>query len=251
VIANRLSSVLAAPVLISGTATAQAAPSIVVGDWSAWIAGSQWDLYLEPSHQYTILHIGASGDTLVLSMGRWSVKEGAFCIEPRGRDALCGTLTIQSATDPLKTEWRFADRHTSFAWTAYRRGYAPWDNAAPARRHDIYVLSDVARPPRFLGCSAPLVLPQGVEGPVPVVARVTVEQDSSVSNIEIVEPTPAAAHHAAREAARGVVASCRIAPGELANGAAVRVRIEFPFTFPKQSMRSEPTMSSATRPPRE
>jgi hypothetical protein len=207
---------------------AQAAPPAVLGDWSATIGGSQWDLHFDAAGQYSIMRVGAAGDTLVLSMGSWSAESTSICIRPPGREPICGPLVIRAPDAPERTEWRFAEPATGFGWAAYRRGYAPWDRWVPGREGEVYDLSDVAVRPQFLGCERPLMLPDGRAGPIRVLARLVVEPDSSVSAVEIVDAPDPAVFDAAHE----IASSCRLAPGVLHNGRIVRVRVEFPIEFP-------------------
>lgn len=215
----------------SGAQSTTQPDSLVIGKWSATIAGGHWDLNLERNHQYRISRVTQSGETLVASMGKWAAQADSFCIMPVGRRPICGRLTITGIGDPTETYWQFIDRAGSgFSWIAYRLGYAPWDTRERRRRAaaEVYQLSDVATKPRLLGCSHPLQLPEGETGPLRVVTRFVAERDSTVSAIEVIDPPG----DAVRDAAYAVAQSCRVAPGRLANGRVVRVRVELPLNFP-------------------
>ncbi len=207
--------------------------SLVIGKWSARVAGGYWDLNVEPNHQYSIGRVTQSGETLVASMGTWTVRADTFCIVPVGRPPLCDRLSITGADDPTETRWRFVDAGRSgFSWIAYRPGQAPWDTPGRRRRVAalVYQLSDVTTKPRLLGCTHPPELPEGETGPLRVLTRFVVERDSTVSAIEVIDPPSAAV----RDAAYATAESCRVAPGRLADGRIVRVRVELPLNFPPQ-----------------
>lgn len=238
---------------LSGDAKAQQTTgpdSLVIGEWSATIAAEYWDLNLEPNHQYSISRVTQPGETLVASMGKWTLDADSFCIMPVGRQPICGRLTITGGDDPAERRWRFTDRGGSgFSWMAYRLGYAPWDTPERRRRavREVYQLSDVATEPRLLGCSQPLELPEGAMGPLRVLTRFVVEPDSSVSAIEIINPPS----DAIRDAAYAIAESCRVAPGRLANGRVVRVRVELPLDFrpsPAPPLPSDTACASQAKP---
>ncbi len=220
---------VAAAVGCHGTPLEAQTLSDFVGEWSANIVGTQWDLLFEQHRQYSIWRVTADGDTLVLSLGVWEFDGRRICITPVGRTAMCGPAIIDNASTPALTEWRFRDvAGSGFGWLAYRRGYAPWDTGMPWRSSDVFGLSDVAVKPRVLGCSEPLLRPDAIRGELRILTRFVVEVDSTVSNVEVITaPSPAAEAAAAR-----VAASCRITPGELANGRVVRVLVELPLQFP-------------------
>jgi hypothetical protein len=204
-----------------------------VGDWSANIAGTQWDLLFEEHRQYSIWRVTAEGDTLALSLGVWDFDGTRICVTPIGRSALCDAARIDNPRQPAMTEWRFQDGGgTGFGWLAYRRGYAPWDSAMPWRDTDVFQLDDVEIKPRMLGCSEPVERPPDLTGELTILLRFVVLPDSTVTDIEVVDaPTDAA-----RQAAFKVAVSCRITPGALANGKVVRVRVELPLRFPEQEI---------------
>ena len=200
----------------------------IIGDWSANLAGTQWDLLFEQHRQYSIWRVSAEGDTLALSIGVWDFDGTKICITPIGRTALCDVVRIDNPRDPGMTEWHFHAAGESFGWVAYRRGYAPWDSGMPWRETDVYQLDDVEVKPRLIGCSEPLRRPPEFTGELQILTRFVVLPDSTVTDIEVVDPpSPTAA-----EAARRVAASCRITPGALANGRVVRVLVELPLRFP-------------------
>ena len=78
-----------------------------VGDWSANIAGTQWDLLFEEQRQYSIWRVTAEGDTLALSLGVWDFDGTRICVTPIGRSALCDAARIDNPRQPAMTEWRF------------------------------------------------------------------------------------------------------------------------------------------------
>jgi hypothetical protein len=199
----------------------------IVGDWSANLSGTQWDLLFERHRQYSIWRITAEGDTLVLSLGVWDFDGSRICITPIGRAALCDALRIDNPHDPSMAEWHF-QAETGFGWVAYRRGYAPWDGGMPWRDRDVFQLNDVATKPQVLGCSEPLVRPPEFTEELVILTRFIVEPDSTVTDIEVVDAPTEAAHAAARR----VAASCRVTPGALANGRVVRVKVELRLKFP-------------------
>ncbi len=211
-----------------------AAPdSALHGRWSVRIGDGLFTLAVEPDRRYRAWQLDHAGDTLVLSMGRWErPRADAFCITPVGGDPLCGPSTLERADDPAGVvEWRFEYAGTDpFAWTAYPLGLAPWDTLPALRRGaEIYEPGEVAEQPRLIGCAVPLVLPPGVPGPVTVRTRFVVEPDGTVSEVEVLD----APSTAVGEAARAVAGSCRAEPGRLANGWAVRVRVEMSVPFPE------------------
>jgi hypothetical protein len=207
--------------------------STLLGRWSVRIGGGFFTLAVEPDGRYRVWHLTQpANDTLVLSFGRWERQgEDRFCITPRGREPLCGPLTLERASDRTGVvRWRveYAGPYP-FDWTAYPLGLAPWDSLPALRRDaEIFEPGEVAERPRLVGCAVPLVLPAGVSGPVNVRTRFVVEPDSTVSEVEVLD----APSRAVGEAARAVAASCRAEPGRLANGRAVRVRVEMTIPFP-------------------
>ncbi len=223
---------LAVAICLWATAGSAQAPgsrlTAMLGEWSASLGGTQWDLLFEPNRQYSIWRISIDGDTLVLSMGVWSLEDGTFCIQPPGRSPICGPYRITRPDDPSVTRWDFLDRSSGFGWEAYRRGYAPWDRASPGRSTDVYQLDDVAIKPQLIGCAQPLTRLPEMQLPIQVFARLIVEPDSSVSNIEIMNAPSERLRRTAERAAQ----SCRITPGRLRSGMVVRVRVELPLLFP-------------------
>ena len=198
----------------------------IIGDWSANLSGTQWDLLFERHRQYSIWRVTAEGDTLALSMGVWDFDGSRICITPIGRAALCDAMRMDNPHDPSMTVWHF-QAETGFGWVAHRRGYAPWDSGMPWRDRDVFQLDDVAFKPQVLGCTEPLVRPPEFTGELVILTRFVVEPDSTVTDVEVVDaPT-----EAARAAAERVAASCRVAPGALANGRVVRVRVELRLIF--------------------
>ncbi len=199
----------------------------IIGDWSANLSGTQWDLLFQAHRQYSIWRVTADGDTLALSIGVWDFDGSRICITPIGRMPLCDAMHMDNPHDPSMTEWHF-QAETGFGWVAYRRGYAPWDSGMPWRDRDVFQLNDVAIKPRVLGCAEPLVRPPEVTGELVILTRFIVEPDSTVTDIEVVDaPT-----EAARTAAKRIATSCQVAPGALANGRVVRVKVELRLKFP-------------------
>lgn len=211
-----------------------ASDSALVGHWSAAIGGAMWDLHINADRSYSIGTVSAAGDTLVVSMGRWAVRgtggRAAFCILPVGRKAICGRLSLLHPYVAAQSEWRFADADGGpFGWLAYRRGYAPWDTLPISwRERDVYALSELTVRPELLGCAEPLVAPPETATPLHVEARFVVEPDGKPSAVEVVNPPNAAV----AERVSAIVRSCRLEPGRLANGRAVRVLVQLRFSFP-------------------
>ena len=80
----------------------------------------------------------------------------------------------------------------------------------------------------MLGCTEPLVRPPNVTEALVILTRFIVEPDSTVTDIEVVDAPTEAAHTAAKR----VATSCRVAPGALANGRVVRVKVKLRLKFP-------------------
>ncbi len=225
----RVGMVLLALLSTPGSLTGQHSITIdeIIGDWSANLSGTQWDLLFEAHRQYSIWRVTAKGDTLVLSMGVWDFDGSRICITPIGRAALCDGVHMDNPHNPSMTEWHF-QAEIGFGWVAYRRGYAPWDSGMPWRDRDVFQLSDVAIKPQVLGCTEPLVRPPEFKGQLVILTRFIVEPDSTVTGVEVVDAPTEAAHAAAER----VATSCRVAPGALANGRVVRVKVELRLRFP-------------------
>ena len=213
-----------------------ASDSGLVGRWSARVGTSLFSFVLEPDGRYRIWTVSAPGETLVLSMGSWErPRPDRFCLTAAGGKPLCGALALEHKSPELGLEWRFEDRgERPFLWVAYRMGLAPWDTLpAFGRADEIYESSEVAEGPRLIGCTEPLVLPPGVSGPLTVRVRFVVERDSTVTDIEPLDPPS----DDVRRAAMTVAESCRAAPARLANGRQVRARAELPIPFPGRPRR--------------
>lgn len=235
-------------ILLASSAAGQGAPrarpdnvhTVLTGRWSAAIGGVMWDLTIHPEGHYSILGIDLAGDSLVVSMGAWALRGGdaEFCVTPVRREPICGPLRITAPDDPARTEWRFRDpRGRAFAWVAHRRGYAPWDTLRARRREgDIYEADEVALRPRMLGCSEPVRVPEDERHAATVTVRFIVEPDSTTSHVEVA----AAPSAALEDRARTVIASCRAAPGRLANGRPVRVHVESTLTLRRPAPTSRP-----------
>lgn len=208
-----------------------ASDSALVGRWSASAGMSVFSFVLEADGRYRIWTGTPPGETLVLSMGSWSRPQpDRFCLTPFRGKQFCGALTLEYRSTDLGLEWRFEDRgERPFLWIAYRMGLAPWDTLAELGRADeIYESSEVAEGPRLIGCTEPLVLPPGANGPLTVRVRFVVERDSTVTNVEAVD----ALSDDVRAIALKVGRSCRAVPGRLSNGRPVRARAELPIPFP-------------------